>query len=106
MKDHLPTPRELGAGPGRRPYGVLRLVEVRLGDEPVHPDGSVHHLQAWTDVETDDTGRARRIQGATIDVTEQAVAGGFTYIHSSEAKFQGAASPEQLEAMKKTHSGH
>ena len=37
----------------------------------VHPDGSVHHLQSWTDVETDADGVVTRVHGATIDVTER-----------------------------------
>ena len=40
----------------------------------VHPDQSVHHLQSWTEVQTDDTGRPVRILGATIDVTEREAA--------------------------------
>jgi diguanylate cyclase (GGDEF)-like protein/PAS domain S-box-containing protein len=37
----------------------------------VHPDGSVHFLQSWTDIETDADGRTSRVVGATIDVTER-----------------------------------
>lgn len=40
----------------------------------IHPDGSVHHLQSWTDVQCDDAGVAVRVLGATIDVTEREVA--------------------------------
>jgi len=42
----------------------------------VHPDGSIHHLQAWTDVESDEDGKVLHVRGATIDVTarEEALA--------------------------------
>jgi diguanylate cyclase (GGDEF)-like protein/PAS domain S-box-containing protein len=40
----------------------------------VHPDGSVHHLQSWTDVQCDESGTSIRVLGATIDVTEREVA--------------------------------
>ena len=37
----------------------------------IHPDGSAHFLQSWTDIETDADGRTTRVIGATIDVTER-----------------------------------
>ena len=40
----------------------------------VHPDGSVRHLQSWTDVKYDDSGNPLRVMGATIDVTEREAA--------------------------------
>lgn len=37
----------------------------------VHPDGTIHFLQAWTDVETAPDGSVVRVNGATVDVTER-----------------------------------
>jgi len=37
----------------------------------IHPDASVHYLQAWIDVETDADGSVLRVLGATIDVTDR-----------------------------------
>jgi diguanylate cyclase (GGDEF)-like protein/PAS domain S-box-containing protein len=37
----------------------------------IHPDGSVHYLQSWTDVETSPDGTVTRVLGATMDVTER-----------------------------------
>jgi diguanylate cyclase (GGDEF)-like protein/PAS domain S-box-containing protein len=37
----------------------------------IHPDGSVHYLQSWTDVQTDPHGTVVRVVGATMDVTER-----------------------------------
>ncbi len=37
----------------------------------VHPDGTVRHLQSWTETELDEDGRMVRVLGATIDVTER-----------------------------------
>jgi diguanylate cyclase (GGDEF)-like protein/PAS domain S-box-containing protein len=50
--------RRSGFGTGR--CDVYRVVQ---------PDGQVRHLQAWTDVQRDEQGRAITVVGATIDVT-------------------------------------
>lgn len=52
------------AGFGRGHQGVFRVV---------HPDGSVHYLQSWLDVETDREGKVTRVLGATMDVTDREV---------------------------------
>jgi diguanylate cyclase (GGDEF)-like protein/PAS domain S-box-containing protein len=55
--------REAGFTTGpRQPYRV------------VHPDGSLHYLQAWTEVCAECDGRPSRVRGATIDVTERETA--------------------------------
>ncbi len=52
--------RSRGFGSGNRE--VFRVV---------HPDGTVRHLQSWTETQHDEHGAMVRVLGATIDVTER-----------------------------------
>jgi diguanylate cyclase (GGDEF)-like protein/PAS domain S-box-containing protein len=51
----------------RRGYGTGHRDVFRV----VHPDGTIRHLQSWTDVELGDAAAVTTVFGATIDVTDR-----------------------------------
>ncbi len=71
--------------PDDRPVGTAGL---GTGDREVfrvvHPDGSIHFLQSWNEVETDATGVAVRVVGATIDVTDREEAVSSLAVHRAK----------------------
>lgn len=63
--DDRAASRRLARGELLEGHGPQKIYRV------VRPDGSIRYLQAWTHVERDADGIARKVWGTTLDVTER-----------------------------------